>query len=101
MIRAWAVRKAVEISLCELYGKYAVLEARKDNLKVALEVMLQLVGHVTPEDPRAHLLLGKLAIRLGDMQLLGEAMAYLAYLKEAERLVELEAAQRTGVVDFR
>jgi hypothetical protein len=99
-VQVWAVRKAVEVTLSHLYGEYAVTEARKHNLAVALEVMLQLVGHVTAEDPRAHMLLGKLAIRLGDMQLLGEAMAYLAALKQADRLIELDAARKTGVVHF-
>jgi len=38
------------------------------------------MGHVTMEDPRLHLLLGKLGLALGDRALLGDAQSFLAYL---------------------
>jgi hypothetical protein len=43
---------------------------------------------------------GKLAIKLGDAQLLSEARVFLAAMGHKELSRELEDAERTGVVNF-
>jgi hypothetical protein len=79
IIRAWKIFKATEICRVDLYWNYARGEANRGELIEARDVALELVGHVSAEDPRPHLLLGKLAIRLGDRQLLREAHQALTY----------------------
>ncbi|HMK22727.1 MAG TPA: hypothetical protein VK466_10360, partial [Terriglobales bacterium] len=92
--------KATEIARCGLYWSYARSAARSREFLCARDVTLELVGHVTPEDPRSHLLLGKLAIQLEDQQLLREAQEYLAVLKQDWAMKELETAERTRVFEF-
>jgi hypothetical protein len=58
------------------------------------------VGHVTAENPRGHLLLGKLAIQLHDKRLLREAKGFLAALQQNWSIAELENAERTRVFEF-
>jgi hypothetical protein len=53
---------------------------RAGRLKEARDVTLQAVGHASLEDPRLHLLLGQLAVGLGDGPLLREAKAFLHFL---------------------
>jgi len=61
---------------------------------------LELVGHVTAENPPSHLLLGKLAIHLHDKRLLRDAKDILAVLQQSWAIAELENAQRTRVFEF-
>ena len=56
--------------------------ARRGQFLCARDVALELVGHVTVEDTRTHLLLGKLAIKLHDKQLLHEAKKFLAVIRQ-------------------
>jgi len=100
LIHAWKLLKAVDIARCDLYWNYARIAAREDNLVVARDVALQLVGHVTAEDPRTHLLLGKLAIRLRDQQLLREARSFLDLLKQPAVQEELKTAEKTSDWQF-
>jgi len=67
---------------------------------VARDVALELVGHVTAEDPRVHLLLGKLAIRVRDKGLLREAKRFLVLLKQNGAVEELQDADRMKAVQF-
>jgi hypothetical protein len=92
--------KAGEIARCGLYSEYARSAAKRGDLLCARDVALELVGHVTPEDPRSHLLLGKLAVRLKDRQLLREAREFLAVLKEDWAIKELTTAEKTRVFEF-
>ena len=73
VIKVWKISKAAEIARCNLYYDYAQAAARAGQFQVARDVALELVGHVTAEDPRVHLLLGKLALQLRDKTLLREA----------------------------
>jgi hypothetical protein len=73
VIKMCLIFKATEIARCRLYLEHARSAARAGQLVRARDVALELVGHVTPEEPRSHLLLGKLAIQLKDKRLLREA----------------------------
>jgi hypothetical protein len=92
--------KATEMARCGLYWEYARSAARSREFLCARDVALELVGHVTPEDPRSHLLLGKVAIKLEDRQLLHEAKEFLAALKQDWAIKELETVERTRIFEF-
>jgi len=100
VIKVWKISKATEIARCNLYCDYAQAAARAGQLLVARDVALELVGHVTAEDPRVHLLLGKLAVQLRDKTLLREAKRFLILLKHGEIVEELQEAHRTRSVQF-
>ena len=80
VVRTWAICKATELARTELYLAYASGAMRAGRLKEARDVTLQAVGHASLEDPRLHLLLGQLAVGLGDGTLLREAKAFLRFL---------------------
>jgi len=92
--------KATEIARCGLYWTYARLAARSGDFLLARDVALELVGHVTLEDPRSHLLLGKLAIQLRDKRLLREAKEFLVLLKQDWAIEELKNAEKTRVLEY-
>jgi hypothetical protein len=52
------------------------------------------------QTPRTHLLLGKLAIRLRDKQLLHEAQSFLTFLKQDALYDDLRAAEKTDTWQF-
>ncbi len=99
-IQCWSIWKATEIARLNLYLSYAQASARAGELAAAREVVLETIAHVSLEDPRAHFLLGQIAIALRDRPLLREAKAFLQFLKRDawERL--LDEADRTGRPDF-
>lgn len=94
------ISKATEIARCGLYQEYARSAAKNGEFGRARDVALELVGHVTAEDPRSHLLLGKLAIQLNDKRLLREAKDFLAALKQNWAILELENVEKTRVLEF-
>lgn len=96
----WKIFKATEIARQGLYWGYARAAARDGQFLTARDVALETVGHVTCEDPRSHLLLGKLAIQLRDKRLLRDAKVFLVLLKQQAALEELQQAERSGVVWF-
>jgi hypothetical protein len=91
---------ATQIARCNLYWEYARSEAINGEFVRARNVALEIVGHVTAEDPRPHLLLGKLAIQLRDKRLLREAQNCLDLLKHSPCIDELEIAKKTRKVEF-
>ncbi len=100
LIRLWKISKATEFARCNLYWNYARSSAREDKLMLARDIALELVGHVTADDPRVHLLLGKLAIRLQDKTLLREAQSFLAFLRQDPYVEELRIAERGNEWQF-
>jgi hypothetical protein len=100
VVQLWAIHKATELTRGELYFEYALQSARGGRLEVARDVALEAVGHVSFEDPRLHLLLGQVAIRMADRPLLREARAFLRFLSLAPWERKLDEAQRSGLVDF-
>ena len=93
VVKAFTICAATDLAHVNLYRNYAQHAARNGDLQRARDVALELVGHVTPHDASTHLLLGKLAIRLGDGQLLREAHAFLQHLGSAELGEELRCAE--------
>jgi hypothetical protein len=100
VVHTWKIWKATEIARCGLYFGYAQAAARAGQFLVARDVALELVGHVTVEDARVHLLLGKLAIMLMDKRLLREAKDFLVFLKQNAIVEELGDAQKTKRIQF-
>lgn len=100
LIRCWRIFTATRIARCILYFEFARTAALNNEPLTARDVALELVGHVSADDPRPHLLLGKLALRLGDKRLLKEAKDFLAFLKQGIALEELRLAEKTKAVQF-
>ena len=97
VIQTCKIFKATQIARSSLYYDFALAAAREGKFEIARDVALELVGHVTLEDPRAHMLLGKLALATKDKALLREAQAFLLLLKQNAAVEDLHAAQRAGV----
>jgi hypothetical protein len=94
LVKAFTICAATDIAHTSLYRNYAQESARAGDLVRARDVALELVGHVTPHDAPTHLLLGKLAVRLGDEQLLREAKAFLEHLGEIALYGQLRLAEQ-------
>jgi hypothetical protein len=71
LVILWSINKAIEFTRAEMCVEYALKAAREGELRVARDVLLEAVGHVTPDDPRLHFLLGQVAIASEDARLLG------------------------------
>jgi hypothetical protein len=99
-VTIWAITKAIELARAELYFSHALEWARAGRLEVARDVSLEAVAHVTVEDPRLHLLLGQVAIGLGDGRLLREAKAFLDFFRHESWRCKLDYAEESGVPDF-
>lgn len=95
LINLWAIHKATELVRADLYLAYAAKCVGAGNLETAREVALETVGHVSAEDPRAHYVLGQIALRLHDRRLLREARTFLAFLKQESLLLRLDQASRS------
>jgi len=63
-------------------------------------VALETVGHVNLEDPRPHLLLGQLAVKLRDRELLREAKSFLQFFKLDRWGRKLDHVVQSGSPDF-
>jgi hypothetical protein len=100
VIQIWTIAKATEIARRGLYWHYARSAARAGQFLQARDVALELVGHITAEDPHSHLLIGKLAIQLHDKCLLREAKEFLTVLKQEWAIAELQNIEKTGVLEF-
>ncbi len=96
----WAIHKAGELARAELYLAFAQESARAGKLELARDVAVEAVGHVTMEDPRLHLLLGKIAIVRGDGRLIGEAKAFLEFFGMDSWHRKLSQIEKYGAVDF-
>jgi hypothetical protein len=96
----WVIHKAGELARAQLYCAFALESARAGKLELARDVALEAVGHVTMEDPRLHLLLGKIAIVRGDRRLLGEAKAFLEFFGMDSWHRKLSQSEESGAADF-
>lgn len=99
-IEIWAITQAAKLARTELYYTHALASARAGRLELARDVGLEAVGHVTMEDPRLHLLLGQVAIGLGDGVMLKEAKAFLDYFNNASWRVQLDQSEKSKVIDY-
>lgn len=100
VVTIWAIHKATELARTQVYFAYALQMARADRFDVARDVGLETASHVTVEDPRLHVLLGQIAIGLGDRALLQEAKAFLALLNQDRWERKLDQAAKSGSPDF-
>ena len=92
----WTIHKASEMARLELYVAHALRSARAGQLEAARDVALESVGHVSLEDPRPHLLLGRLAVVLRDRTLLEEARRFLAYFNHESSARKLALTVESG-----
>ena len=100
LISIWCIFKATELARGNLYFSYALEAARAGRIETARDVALETVGHVNPEDPRQHLLLGQLAVTLGDRKLLREDKSFLNFLKVDRLERKLDEVVQSGSPDF-
>ena len=100
MVTIWAIGKAIELGWAELYLAYALESVRSGRLEAARDVALETVGHVTMEDPRLHLLLGRIAVGLEDRVLLREAREFLRFFRLSTWERKLDEIERSGSADF-
>ena len=99
-INCWSIWKATELARLDLYLGHAQASARVGELEAAREVVLETIAHVSLEDPRAHLLLGQIAVALHDRRVLREAKAFLQFFKLNSWERRLDEADRSGAPDF-
>jgi len=99
-VTCWSIWKATELARLDLYLSYALASARVGHLTTAREVTLETVAHVSFEEPRAHFLLGQIAVALRDRALLREAKAFLQFFQLDRWEHRLEEAVRSGSPDF-
>lgn len=100
VINCWAIWKASELARLDLYLSYAQASARTGELEEAREVVLETIAHVSLEDPRAHLLLGQIAVALQDRAILLEAKAFLKFFELNSWERRLDQVDRSGTTDF-
>jgi hypothetical protein len=96
----WTIHKATELARLDLYLDYAMASARAGQLETARDVALETVGHVNPEDPRAHLLLGELGVSLGDRTLLREAQECLRFFNHGPWNRRLDQVVQSGQPNY-
>jgi hypothetical protein len=100
LIAVWRISKATEIARLNLYFSYALGAARTGRIEIARDVALETVGHVNAEDPRPHLLLGQIAVKLRDRKLLRQAKAFLRFFKLDRWEGKLDEVVRSGSPNF-
>jgi len=100
LITLWSIVKSTQLARLELYLAYALNSARAGLFEIAREVAIEIVGHVSTEDPRPHLLLGQVAVVLSDDTLFREAKAFLHLLKFDAWERKLDQDALSGALDF-
>src|SRR5260370_26488190 len=100
LIGVWSIFKATQLVRGDLYFSYALESARGGRIEIARDVALETVGHVDLEDPRPHLLLGQVAVKLRDRELLRQAKSFLRFLKLDRWEQKLDQVVQSGSPDF-
>ena len=100
LIGLWCIFKATLLARGDLYFSYALESARAGQIEIARDVALETVGHVDLEDPRPHLLLGQVAVKLRDRELLRQAKSFLRFLKLDRWERKLDQVVQSGSPDF-
>ena len=95
VVELWAIHKSGELAREFLYFAQANDVYARGDLELAKATILEAVQHVTAESPRLHLLLGKVALSLGDRDLFREVQAFLEYLQANDFLQDLLAEERS------
>ena len=100
VLTVWAIVKSSQYARAEFYMALVMSAAGNDDLHTAREVLLELVGHVMPEDPRLHYCLGQIAAASGDDCMLQEAKSFLQLFDRQDLNERLDRAAATGRLDF-
>jgi hypothetical protein len=98
VVERWAIHKSDELAREFLYFAQANDASACGDFQLAEATTLDAVRHVTAESPRLHLLLGKIALSLGDEDLFREAKAFLEFPQADHSLQELLAAEKSSEV---
>jgi hypothetical protein len=98
-IRVWAINKSGELARESLYFVRASDAFSQGDLRRAKITGLEAVEHVTAESPRLHLLLGRIALSLGEQEMFYAARRFLEYLQANQALEELLAAQKSSEME--
>ena len=100
VIDQWAIQQSTELARAELYTSAALAYARDGDYDLARDLALETIGHVRLEDPRAHLLLGAVAVATRDKVLLREARQFLQFFGHQQWEAELDKAVTSGRPNF-
>jgi hypothetical protein len=100
VLALWSIVKSSQYARAEFYVRNAMSAATRGDLDEATEVLLETVGHVTPDDPRLHVYLGELAAARGDDRMLREAKCFLSFLDYNGSDERFERAAATRRVEF-
>ena len=98
IVKIWAIHKSGELARESLYFARAKEAAARGNLQEAKKTVLEAIQHVTSESPRLHLVVGKIALCLGEKDLFAEARTFLEFLEADEPLQELLAAEKSSEI---
>jgi hypothetical protein len=100
----WTIARSASLARFDLYFEHAIDAMRRGDALTGKEIGLELVGHVMPENPAAHFLLGTVAVQLEDRVLLGEAERFLRYMNQEAlaqnlaRLAETRSLSAAGML---
>ena len=100
-VRLWAIHKSCELARESFYFACASDAFTQGDLRKAKITGLKVVEHVTAESPRLYLLLGKIALSLGEEELFSAACHFLEYLNADEALQDLRASQKSSEIASR
>ncbi len=96
VLTLWSIAKSTEQARTECCLDYATSAAASGDLDGAREVLFEAVGHVSPDDPRLHFMLGQVAVACVDQNLLHEVKAHLSFLRYASWSEQLDQAMAAG-----
>lgn len=98
VVKIWAIHKSGELARESLYFARANEAVACGNFQEAEETVLEAIQHVTMESPRLHLLLGEIALYLGEKEVFCEARTFLEFLQAEQPLRELLAAEQSSKI---
>ena len=81
----WAITKAQERARFALYLEQATAAADAGDWLRTKDIALETIGHVSPTDPRPHVLVCRAAQELGDETLFEEGKRFLSFLAVKSR----------------
>lgn len=98
VVKIWSIHKSGELARESVYFARASQAVAGGNFQEAKETALEAIQHITMESPRLHLLLGKVALFLGEKEVFCEARAFLEFLQAEQPLRELLAAEQSSKI---
>jgi hypothetical protein len=95
-IQLWAIATSTQVARAEFALAHAESSARAGHLLAARDVLLEAIGHITPDDARLHFLLGQVAIARRKQRELQQVKEYLIYLQRQDWADRLQALATSG-----